>query len=423
MTDDATYVRNSCRLCGSIFVEKVISYSPSVPVDNYRPRLHKNIDLKAYGMDLYLCKSCGHAQLLDVVDPNILYGDYIYTSESSPGLKNHFFELVESVFKQVALSQEDLVVDVGCNDGLLLEFFRGKGCRTLGIDPSKAALELAKKKGLETVESFLTNDCAEKVVNLYGNASLVTATNVFSHADSLNEFASAVFKLLKNGGFFLFEVSYLKNLIFSGVWDYVYHEHLAHHSIKPLESFLRRIGFELISVEQLPIKGGSIRCIAQKNAAGKIKNTQIADLIVEEELLGLYDVDTYRRVEKFKANLKAVTDRVVSSIPERSMIASYGASATSTVLSQELGYAHRIAFVVDDNPKRQQTLTPGFLAPVLSRRDMERLNPALLIISAWRFRDNIVSQCDQYLKNGGKIYVPLPSPLLITENNQEVLEV
>lgn len=376
----------------------------------------------AYGMDLYLCNSCGHAQLLDVVDPNILYGDYIYTSTSSPGLEKHFNDLVENIFRNIRLSPTDLVVDVGCNDGLLLEIIKRNGVRTLGIDPSRAALQIAASKGLDTFESFLTSESAEKVVSVYGKASLVTATNVFSHADDLNDFALAVLKLLRDKGWFVFEVSYLKNLVFSGVWDYVYHEHLAHHSIKPLDLFLRRLGFELTSVEQLAIKGGSIRCIAQKTLSRPVRNSRISDLIAEEELLGLYALDTYQRVREFKSNLKELTEQVVSSIPRRSLIASYGASATSTVISQELGYAHRVAFVVDDNPKRQQTLTPGFLAPVLSRQEMERLNPSLLIMSAWRFRDSILSHCEKYLNNGGKIFIPLPTPCLITKNDQVSLD-
>lgn len=422
MTSETTYVRNSCRLCGSPSLERVIGFSPSVPVDNYRPRLHKHIDLGAYRMDLHLCKSCGHAQLLDVVDPNILYGDYIYTSTSSPGLERHFNELVESIFEEISLAPDDLVVDVGCNDGLLLELFKKRGFRTLGIDPSKAALQIAKERGLDTLQSFLTSEAAETAVSSHGSAALVTATNVFSHADNLSDFAVAVSELLKDKGWFVFEVSYLKNLIFSGVWDYVYHEHLAHHSVKPLELFLRRLGFELISVEQIPIKGGSIRCIAQKTNSRVARNSGISDLIVEEELLGLHLPDTYCRVQAFKSKLREISGQVLDSIPRRSMIASYGASATCTVISQELDYAHRIAFVVDDNPARQRTLTPGFLAPVVSRHELEKLNPSLLILSAWRFRENILSQCERYLDNGGKIFVPLLTPCLITKNGQDVLE-
>lgn len=421
MDNTTTYRRSTCRLCDSALLNKVLDFCPSVPVDNYRPRMHKNIDSASYGMDLYLCQDCGHAQLLDVVAPDILFGDYIYTSSSSPGLEAHFRELVATIFEKFSLSPDDLVIDVGCNDGLLLSLFKSKGVRTLGIDPARAALDAAKLRGLETFEAFLTAESVNTVVSDHGHASLVTATNVFSHADDMVGFAGAVHALLKADGWFVFEVSYLKNLLFSGVWDYVYHEHLAHHSIRPLTSFLRRIGFDLISVQQLPIKGGSLRCFAQKTSSPRGLAMEIAELLVEEELQGLYALETYRRVAKCRSELRALTDRLCSSIPKPSVIASYGASATCTVLSQELGYAHRISFVVDDNGYRQRTLSPGFLVPVLSCDELERLKPQLLIISAWRFRDKILAQCDKYLQNGGKIYVPLPTPHIITKTGWESL--
>jgi SAM-dependent methyltransferase len=422
MNTESTYLRNTCRLCGSNKLDKVLGFSSSVPVDNYRPRLHRGVDSRTYGMDLSLCRCCGHAQLLDVVAPDVLFGDYIYTSSSSPGLEAHFRELVATVFAAVEVKPEDLVVDVGCNDGLLLGIIRERGCRTLGVDPSGFALAAAREKGLETFESFLTTQSADAIVARHGQAALVTATNVFSHADDMNEFAQAANRLLRPNGHFVFEVSYLKNLVFSGVWDYVYHEHLAHHSVKPLDSFLRRLGFELLSVQQLPVKGGSLRCMARKVSAAKAPNARIAELMVEEELLGLYDPTTYQRLERHRQSLRALTVRVLDALPRNATIASYGASATCTVLSQELGYAHRIAFVVDDNPARQQTLSPGFLAPVLSRDDMDRLNPSLLILSAWRFCAGILSRCEAYLQQGGVIYLPLPVPRLITKLGEVTLE-
>lgn len=419
---ESTYLRKTCRLCDGTKLDKILGFSPSVPVDNYRPRLHRSVDCRTYGMDLYLCRNCGHAQLLDVVAPEVLFGDYIYTSSSSPGLEAHFRELVATVFAAVEVKSEDLVIDVGCNDGLLLGMIKEKGCRTLGIDPSHFALKVAKERGLETIESFLTLKLAEKVVVSHGEAKMVTATNVFSHADDMREFAQAVNRLLKPEGCFVFEVSYLKNLVFSGVWDYAYHEHLAHHSVMPLYKFLRRVGFELVDVQQLPVKGGSIRCIARKRAAPKVPSARIAELIEEEVLLGLYDLATYRRLQVRKNKLRALTEQVIATVPKSGLIASYGASATCTVLSQELGYARQIAFVVDDNVSRQNTLSPGFLAPVLARDDIVLLKPALLIISAWRFSRNILSSSEKFLEDGGVIYVPLPVPRLITKAGEVVLE-
>lgn len=415
----------ACRLCRSKSLTLALKLSPSVPVDNYRPRFHPMLEASAYPMDLYRCEDCGHAQLLDVVDPTLLYGDYIYTSTSSPGLANHFRSLVEEISERLPLNPDDLVIDAGCNDGLLLQMFHERNVKTLGIDPSSAAIDFTRKRGLRAIQSYLTLECAEAVVADYGLASLVTATNVFSHADDLEEFAMAVSRLLRPDGMFVFEVSYLKNLLFSGTWDYVYHEHLAHHSVKPLERFLRRHGLELHSVTQISIKGGSIRCTATKRATsdlGATPHRHIRDLMTEESLQGLYSPDSYLRLGRFKDRLTRLTKSLVGSIPSNVSLCSYGASATSTVLSQELGYAPSISFVVDDNPARQNTLTPGYLAPVLPSTELSKRRPALLIMAAWRFRNYILPKCGGYLDSGGKIFIPLPSPSVISKGGEEFLE-
>ena len=415
------YTRSSCRLCEGPTLTKVLKYNWSVPVDNYRPRMHKSICEQAYPMDLYLCKSCGHAQLADVVDPNILYGDYIYKSSSSPDLKKHFINLYEYITSSIALNEDNLIIDVGCNDGLLLEIFSKNGYRVLGIDPSNAALAEAKKRGLKTIESFLTEKLARKVRQEFGSAKLVTATNVFSHADDMKEFIGGVHGLLSEGGYFIFEVSYLKDLLFSGVWDYVYHEHLAHHSIKPIRNFLKSNGFHLHAAESVAVKGGSLRCIAIKTTTNTIESAQVAKLLMEEELLGLHEISTFERVAGSRQKLKSLTAKVIRSLPNDSLICSYGASATTTVLSQELDYANKINFIVDDNPERQNTLSPGFLVPVLSSTKMRELNPALIILSAWRFKENILTKCAELIKSGSKIYIPLPYPHIISNLGETVL--
>lgn len=415
------HTRSSCRLCGGFALTKVLKYIWSVPVDNYRPRMHKSISEQAYPMDLYMCKTCGHAQLADVVDPNVLYGDYIYKSSSSPDLKKHFISLYEYIESSIKLNKDDLIIDVGCNDGLLLEIFNKNGYKTLGIDPSHAALSEAKKRGIKTIESFLTEDLANNVRQEFGSAKLVTATNVFSHADDMREFTRGVHGLLSEEGYFIFEVSYLRNLLFSGVWDYVYHEHLAHHSIKPLKTFLKSNGFHLLAAESIPVKGGSIRCIAKKTTTNTVDSAQIAKLLMEEELLGMHEVSTFERIASSRQKLKSLTAKVISSLPNNSLICSYGASATTTVLSQELDYAGKINFIVDDNSDRQNTLSPGFLVPVVSSTKMNTLNPDLIILSAWRFKESILPKCADIIRGGGKVYIPLPYPHIISNLGEVVL--
>lgn len=422
MKTNLSFKRSSCRLCDESLIEKIVNYEATVPVDNYRPRFHGNINLARYPMDLYLCKSCGHAQLLDVVDPHILYGDYIYTSTSSPGLENHFNALVENELNSLEIGNKDLVIDIGCNDGLLLSIVKGKfKCKVLGIDPSAAALAFAKKRGIDSVEAFISEKVAQQVSEKNGKAKLVTATNVFSHADNMAEFVRSIHILLENDGYFMFEVSYLKNLIFSSVWDYVYHEHLAHHSVKPLQKFLSKNGFKLVYVREIESKGGSIRCIAQKTDDTEGLSESVAKKIIEEELLGLYDSKTYVKLRTIKHQLRSITQKVINAQSKNSLIGSYGASATTTVLSKELGYDTRVNFIIDDNENRQMTLSPGLLTPVFSWDTATTLCPSLIIISAWRFKDAIVQRCKKYLEKGGLIYIPLPYPHLITIDGENYL--
>ena len=225
---------NKCRLCKSKKISPVVYFQNSVPVDNFRKRSHEKINLEKYKMDLFLCKSCGHVQLINVVDPNILFGDYIYESSSSPGLKKHFKDLYKKIINDKLISKGDFILDVGCNDGLLLENFLKNNYMCFGVDPDSNSLKVAQKKGVKIYNSYLNNNIANKIIKQFGKFNLITATNVYSHSDNLIDFTKCVANMLKNNSYFVFEVSYLKALLFSGVWDYVYHEHLAYHSIKPI---------------------------------------------------------------------------------------------------------------------------------------------------------------------------------------------
>ena len=153
-------------------------------------------------MDLYMCNSCGHAQLLDVVPPDVLFGNYIYTSSSSPDLDNHFTSYSEFLLDRFELNSSHFIIDIGSNDGLFLSKFIPKGIKVLGIDPAKDVASIAISKGIVTVISYLNDDVVQKVALRYGKADIVTANNVFSHTDDLHSFALCVKDLLKESGVF-----------------------------------------------------------------------------------------------------------------------------------------------------------------------------------------------------------------------------
>jgi ubiquinone/menaquinone biosynthesis C-methylase UbiE len=401
--------RDVCRLCDSSDVALIYKMPACPPVDNFRLPGSPEISLPKFPMDLYACRSCGHAQLLDVVDPEILYGNYIYTSSSSSDLDRHFSAYAKQVAGSLGLSAIARVLDVGSNDGLLLSKFKDLGMAVVGLDPSSFAALKAAEKGINTHVDYLNHASVNKLLADVGRFDVVTANNVFSHADNLREFAECVRDLLSEDGAFVFEVSYLKDLLDNLVIDYVYHEHLCHHSIKPLRQFLGSCGMKLINVERIKTKGGSIRCYAVKTNNPAVVQPVVEQMIAEEIAAGIYDAASYQalqhRIDAIASDLRVMLEGVIR---QGGKIAAYGASATTTVLNALLGIEPFISFIVDDNESRQNRLSPGFMIPVLSSAALKTYKPVCVVLSAWRFADEIIKRNQPYLAAGGRFIVPLP---------------
>lgn len=401
--------RHSCRLCESPEVNLIYKMPAVPPVDNFRPVGASEVRLPKFPMDLYQCADCGHAQLLDVVDPDILYGNYIYTSGSSTDLDRHFTQYAEHVSQYFGLTSQSKVLDVGSNDGLLLSKFRALGIEVLGVDASSYVAARAVERGIETEVGFFEAPMARHLLDTRGRFDLVTANNVFSHADALREFACCVRSVLKPEGAFVFEVSYLKDLVEHKVVDYVYHEHLCHHSILPLQRFMASCGLKLIDVEKVGTKGGSIRCYAVRAENPRAPMPVVAAMIADELAIGLYDAATYTRLAASMEQVKAdVHGALKTLLANGGRMAGYGAAATSTVLTAMLDVDPQLSFIIDDNPLRQNRLSPGFVLPVLGSDSLLREKPAVVFLSAWRFAKEIIARNQAYLDGGGVFLVPLP---------------
>ena len=401
--------RDTCRLCGECDFELVLQLTPTPPVDAYVSAEQLDKLQETYPLDLFLCHACGHVQLLDVVSPEVLFGNYIYETSSSPGLVEHFRQYADEVLGRFKLLEGALVVDIGSNDGTLLRFFKERGMRVLGIDPACEIARRATESGIETLPYFFTTELARKIQSDYGSAAIVTANNVFAHVDDLADMAEGIRHLLAPGGVFVFEVSYLLDMIQGMVFDFIYHEHLCYHSVKPLESFLRRHGIELIDVQRIPVKGGSLRGIAQLIGGPRTQSPSMAKLIALEKRLGLDRPEIFK---SFAANIESVKNQVVSLLADLQAqgktFAGYGASATVTVLIYHFNLGSLLSFLVDDNPSRQGLFSPGYHIPVLSPQVIYERKPDYVLVLAWRFSKMIIEKHQSYLDQGGHFIVPLP---------------
>lgn len=405
----STYQRTTCRLCGGGEHELVLHVAPTPIVDAYVRTEDLGKMQPVYPLDLFLCRGCGHAQLLHVIDPGILYSDYLYVTSSSLGLPQHFERYAHEVVSGINPPKESLVIDIGSNDGSLLRAFKDMGLRVLGIDPAREIARQATNAGVETLPVFFTAELGHQLRQERGSAAIVTVNNLFANVDDLIDMTLGIRELLAPDGIFVFESFYLADVVQNMVFDFIYHEHLSAFSVTPLVHFFHRCGMELIDVQRVPTKGGSLRYTVQRAGGKRPTAASVAALMDFENRLGLGRSDIFRAfTEKIERTKEGLTDLLRDLKTRGKTIAGYGASATTTVLMYHFELSEFVSFIVDDNPTRQGLFSPGCHVPVMSPQALYERKPDGVLIFAWRYVEPILSKHQAYLEQGGRFIVPLP---------------
>lgn len=398
-------------MCGGDALTKVLALTPTPPANAFVDESGLDEEQPAFPLDVHFCDSCGHVQLLDVVDPELLFGNYVYVSGTSPVFVKHFEECADTVLRKYGSGEGGgLVVDIGSNDGTLLKQFQTRGMTALGVDPARDIAAKASAEGIETLPTFFNAALADEIRTERGAAQVVTANNVFAHADGLGDITDGIRILLAPDGVFVFEVSYLVDVFEKTLFDTIYHEHLAYHSVRPLVAFFAAHGMQLIAAERISSHGGSLRGVAQVAGGPRTVEPSVADLIALEKTLGLDRADT---LNAFGARIDAVKSELTARLHELKAagktIAGFGAPAKATTLMYHFGIGPDIVdFIVDDSPLKQGLYSPGMHIPVLPSSAIYSKKPDAVIILAWNFAEPIMRNHDKYLNQGGTFIVPLP---------------
>jgi SAM-dependent methyltransferase len=415
--------KTDCRLCGSTSLEHVLPIKPSPIGDAFVTAERRNEAQGLYPLDCYLCLSCGHLQNLDVVDPDILFRDYTYRTSVSLGLVEHFKRYAQSVVSGLSIPKGSLVVEMGSNDGSLLKAFKNEGMRVQGIDPARNIAAAATEDGMPTIPDFFTSQLAEQIKAEKGSAALFCANNVFAHIDNMADVVKGIRLLLADDGAFVFEVSYIVDMIDNMVFDTIYHEHVSHHALIPLESFLNRHDMSLFHVERTSTKGGSIRAFAQPKSTGKrARSEEYMKLVAEEERRGITKPKIYRdwfeAIEVRKRKVLAYLDQARA---EGKVIAAYGASTTTTTLLYHVELEDRISFIADDNPLKQGGFSPRAHIPVKPSSELATEKPDVVVILAWIYAEPIIKRNAAFIASGGKFLVPLAEPRMVGKQGSTAL--
>ena len=403
--------RDRCRLCQSAELTKVLALTPTPPANAFVTAGELTDPQAAFPLDVWLCDACGHVQLLDVVDPRVLYAHYVYVSGTSPVFVRHFEQYARYVGSTFGPPPGSLAVDIGSNDGTLLRFFKEGGHRVLGVEPAEEISEASRRAGIPTVTGFFNESLAARLTKEHGAAAVVTANNVIAHIDDLAGVMRGVAKLLAPDGVFVFEVSYLVDVLEKTLFDTIYHEHLDYHSVEPLVPFFRSCGLELIETLRVESHGGSLRGVVQRAGGPRKPGASVAGLVTAERAMGLRNADTFHafgaRVATVGSELTALLQKLKL---EGKRIAGFGAPAKATTLLYHLGITPQLVdFIVDDSPLKQGRFTPGMHIPVLPAQALYERGADYAVILAWNFAEPIMKKHSAWRDSGGRFIVPLPN--------------
>jgi hypothetical protein len=407
--------RTSCRACGGQSLARVLDLGAQPLANAF---LHSEAEFASeqrFPLELYHCAECGLAQLVHVVDPEVLFREYVYVTGTSDTIAHHNAGYAKTVVDLLGLSANDLVVEVASNDGSLLSCFARHGVPTLGVEPARNIAALARARGVETVNEFFDSRTAARVRAQYGPARAVIGNNVLAHVDEAADFLAGAASLLAPGGLVIVEVPYSAEMIERLEYDTIYHEHLCYFSVGALLRLCEAAGLTVQRIDRVPVHGGSIRVYAARQFEEPRHAREVLALAESERASGLTDTARIQRFAREVASGRDALRGLLSRLrDEGKRLAAYGAPAKGNTLLNYCGIGtDLIPYTVDKSPHKVGLLTPGMHIPVLPVDAIGERKPDHLLVLAWNFADEIIAQQAAFRERGGRFIVPIPTPVIV----------
>lgn len=406
-----------CRFCMRKALEPVINLGYMPLAGGFL----KSKEIKAekyYPLELSFCQNCLLLQSTNVISKNLLFNNYFYFSSTIKTLVSYFDKIALDLITNFVNPKDRLIMEIGSNDGILLEKLSKLGFKTLGIEPAKNIVKSILYKNLNIINNFFTESLAKKIANKYGKVDTIVSFNTLAHIENMHAVMKGVKLLLKKDGFLEFGVHYLGKLIKEKQFDMIYHEHQYYYSVIALKNFLNLYSMEIYDVEQNNMHAGSIIIFAQKKHYGKRKISKNVTSIIRKELKqGLDKAETYTSFMKPIKESKTKLLELLRIIKDQNQtIIGYGASGRGTVMMNYYGLTKDLlTYVVDDAPAKQGLYTPGNHLKIYPSSAIYGKNkPNFVLLFAWSFINDIRFKHKKFLQSGGKFIVPLPKLKIIS---------
>ncbi len=398
----------NCRICGHN-IEPFMTFG-QMPIANGFLTPEQYEEEYYFELAPAFCPECSTFQLVNQPDPKMMFHDeYAFFSRTSKSMVLHFRDFASMVTDNYLEAEDPLVVEIGCNDGILLDNFAKAGVRHIGIEPSANVADSARAHGINTITEFFGEDLVDRIVPEYGLADALLAANVMCHIPDLHSVAKAAGQLLKPSGVFIFEDPYLGAMIEKVSYDQIYDEHVFIFSATAVINIFDQHGFDLVDVLPQTTHGGSMRYVLARKG-GRDVSAAVSKQVKYEEKLGLNKVETY---QKFRANCEHNRDTLVQLLQEKkrrgARVVGYAATSKSTTVLNYCGIGPElIEYISDTTPIKQGKYSPGTHIPIMPYETFCDDYPDFAVLFAWNHEVEILAKEAPYKLVGGQwiLFVP-----------------
>ena len=399
-----------CRSCGSDDLTEIL-FLGDQPLANALKGSRNEIERK-YPLTLMFCATCSLAQIKETVSKETLFKHYVWVTGTSATAQRFANDFYDNVCRVVDLKLDDLVIEIASNDGTFLKPFIRNNHRAIGVDPATNVAQIANETGVKTINAFWNIELSRELVAKYGAARFIFARNVIPHVSELHNVLSGIELCLAGNGIGAIEFHYAGRIYEQLQYDAIYHEHLCYFSVKSIEHLLKIHNLHPFHLDLSPISGGALVIYFTKDTNLPL-SASYSELVMQEKELRIHELFSWKEFAS-KCDLhREKSKKMMKSFPHERIIG-FGASARSSTFLNFCGFTGaNLDAVIDNNSIKQGYFTPGSSIPVVSMSDGLALDPWLIFILAWNFKDEIMLECR---KRGysGKFLVPFPNePCLI----------
>ena len=399
----------TCQVCNSAKLHTILDLGHQPLCDSLLTKEMLDEPEKTYPLRMVWCENCTLVQIdYCVSGEEVYHPDYPYRSGITKELATYQESIAYSLIKKYNLTLDDLVIDVGSNDGTLLRGFQKEKIKVLGVEPTNIA-KIANASGIKTVQAFFDIKTSQNIKKKYGSASLIITTNTFAHMQTLGEFIMGAYNLLKDGGIFVNETHYILDVIKGGQFDTIYHEHLRTYSLKSLITLFNQYDFTVTDVERGDRYGGNIRVYATKGKGRKV-SPEVKKLLKLEENFGLNKLKTFEKFAKRvkKARLEFMNFLIKTKKSGKSIVGNSSPARASTLLNYYGVDSELLPYLAEQSTSLKLNMfLPGKHIPIVNNQRLLDEQPDYVVLLAWHYAKPIAEQ----LKARGlksDFLIPLP---------------